>query len=95
MAPRTMGARKLPDDGPRNGWFETLPPPPPARRVEGRVRVDFAVVGAGICGCSTARRLAELRPDDSVALIEAGRVGYGTVRAPMRASCWTITAMAA
>ena len=54
------------------------PLPPPARRVEGRVKVDFAVVGAGICGCSTARRLAELRPDDSVALIEAGRVGYGT-----------------
>ena len=78
MAPRRFGARKLPDDGPRNGWFETLPAPPPARRVEGRVKVDFAVVGAGICGCSTARRLAELRPDDSVALIEAGRVGYGT-----------------
>ena len=78
MAPTTFGARKLPDDGPRNGWFETLPAPPPARRVEGRVKVDFAVVGAGICGCSTARRLAELRPDDSVALIEAGRVGYGT-----------------
>ena len=78
MAPRRFGARKLPDDGPRNGWFETLPAPPPARRVEGRIKVDFAVVGAGICGCSTARRLAELRPDDSVALIEAGRVGYGT-----------------
>ena len=46
--------------------------------MEGRVTVDFAVVGAGICGCSTARRLAELRPDDSVALVEAGRVGYGT-----------------
>ena len=78
MAPRRFGARKLPDDGPRNGWFETLPAPPAARRVEGRISVDFAVVGAGICGCSTARRLAELRPDDSVALIEAGRVGYGT-----------------
>ena len=78
MSAKTIGARKLPDDGPRNGWFESLPPPPPARRVEGRVKVDFAVVGAGICGCSTARRLAELRPDDSVALIEAGRVGYGT-----------------
>ena len=78
MAPRTIGARKLPDDGPRNGWFDTLPPPPPARRVEGRVKVDFAVVGAGVCGCSTARRLAELRPGDSIALVEAGRVGYGT-----------------
>ena len=78
MAARMIAARKLPDEGPRNGWFESLPPLPPARQVEGRVRVEFAVVGAGICGCSAARRLAELRPDEGVALVEAGRVGYGT-----------------
>ena len=78
MAGRRFKARRLPDDGPRNGWYETLPPPPPARRVEGRVRADFAVIGAGTCGCAVARRLGELRPDDTVALVEATRVGYGT-----------------
>ena len=78
MALRTIRARKLPDDGLRNGWYESLPPPPPARRAEGRVRVDFAVIGAGICGCAVARRLGELRPDETVALVEATRVGYGT-----------------
>ena len=78
MFSRSRRARKLPDDGPRNGWYETLPPPPPARRVEGAVKADFAVIGAGTCGCAVARRLAELRPDDAIVLVEATRVGYGT-----------------
>ena len=78
MAIRTFRARRLPDDGPCNGWYASLPPPPPARRVEGRVTTDLAVIGAGTCGCAVARRLGELRPDDSVALVEATRVGYGT-----------------
>ena len=78
MASRMIKARKLPDDGPRNGWYETLPAPPPARRVDGRVKADFAVIGAGTCGCAVARRLGELRPDETVALVEATRAGYGT-----------------
>ena len=78
MASRMIKARKLPDDGPRNGWYETLPAPPPARRVDGRVKADFAVIGAGTCGCAVARRLGELRLDETVALVEATRVGYGT-----------------
>ncbi len=78
MFSRSRKPRKLPDDGPRNGWYETLPPPPPARIVEGVVKADFAVIGAGTCGCAVARRLAELRPDDRVVLVEATRVGYGT-----------------
>jgi glycine/D-amino acid oxidase-like deaminating enzyme len=36
------------------------------------------VIGAGTCGCAVARRLAELRPDDAIVLVEATRVGYGT-----------------
>ena len=85
MAAGVFAARKLPQDGPRNGWFETLP----ARRVEGRVRVDFAVMGAGLCGCSAARRLAGLRPGGSAAFVEAGRVGGGA------SGRTTIAAMAA
>jgi glycine/D-amino acid oxidase-like deaminating enzyme len=78
MFSRTRKAKKLPGDDPRNGWYETLPPPPPPRVVEGSVVVDFAVIGAGTCGCAAARRLGELRPDERVAIVEATRVGYGT-----------------
>ena len=69
---------KLPDDGVKNGWYDILPSPPAARPVTGTVNTDWGVVGAGICGLSAARRLAELRPSDSVAVVEAMRVGYGT-----------------
>jgi glycine/D-amino acid oxidase-like deaminating enzyme len=74
----TRKTRKLPDDGVTNGWYATLPPPPEARRVQGTVNCDWAVIGAGACGLSVARRLAELRSGDSIAVIEAMRVGYGT-----------------
>ena len=78
MFSRSRKARRLPNDGPGNGWYETLPSPPPARTVAGTVKADFAVIGAGTCGCAVARRLAELRPDDAIVLVEATRVGYGT-----------------
>ncbi len=77
-APKIRKAGKLPDDGVLNGWYETLPPPPPPRLVEGRVKADWAIIGAGACGLAAARRLGELRPDDAIVVIEAMRVGYGT-----------------
>ena len=39
---------------------------------------DWAVLGGGACGLAFARRIAELRPDDTVAVVEGMRVGYGT-----------------
>ena len=63
MVGRSYKARKLPVDAEQNGWFSALSDPLPARRIEGAVKVDFAVVGAGICGLTAARRLGELQPD--------------------------------
>jgi glycine/D-amino acid oxidase-like deaminating enzyme len=60
-----------------NGWWETLSSPPPPRILSGRLRVRTAVVGGGICGVSTANRLAELCPDSDICLIEAERIGNG------------------
>lgn len=74
----TRKPKKLPFDGVKNGWYATLPAPGPARAVSGDVTADWAVIGGGACGLSFARRIAELRPDDSVAVVEAMRVGYGT-----------------
>ncbi|MBK6468341.1 MAG: FAD-binding oxidoreductase [Rhodobacter sp.] len=64
------------DDG--NGWFNILPPPPPARELEGDVVADWIVIGAGYAGLSAARTLATHFPDQRIALVEADRVGRGT-----------------
>jgi glycine/D-amino acid oxidase-like deaminating enzyme len=61
-----------------NGWWETLPPPSPAASVSSTQRYDWVVVGGGITGLCAARRLAELAPDASIALVEADRIGRTT-----------------
>lgn len=57
---RPMKARALPADDETCGWWAALPPLPPARPLEGDLRVATAVVGAGFTGLAAARRLAEL-----------------------------------
>jgi glycine/D-amino acid oxidase-like deaminating enzyme len=74
---RRVTIDKLPRDDRSNGWFYTLPAPPPARGLEGERTADWLVIGAGYNGLGAARRLAELRPNDRVALVEAQRVGLG------------------
>lgn len=74
----TRKPKKLPFDGVQNGWYASLPDPAPATIAQGDINADWAVIGGGACGLSFARRLAELRPDDSIVVVEAMRVGYGT-----------------
>ena len=59
------------------GWYAMLPPPAPARRLEGAHNADWVVVGAGVTGLGAARRLAELDPQARVILLEEHRLGYG------------------
>ncbi|RDK00256.1 NAD(P)/FAD-dependent oxidoreductase [Paraburkholderia lacunae] len=61
-----------------NGWWESLPPPSPANTVSAGHRYDWVVVGGGITGLCAARRLAELAPDATIALVEADRIGRTT-----------------
>ncbi len=70
-------AARLPRDDDRCGWWQLIPAPDPARRLEGEALADFAVVGAGLSGLAAARRLAELRPDARVVVLEAQRAGFG------------------
>ena len=70
--------KKLPYDGVRNAWYSTLPDPKPARVLQHDVTADWAVLGGCTCGLTFARRPAELRPDDRIAVVEAMWVGYGT-----------------
>lgn len=67
----------LPQDDGHCGWYETLPPPPPSTPLKGDVKADWVVLGAGLSGLAAARRLAELHPNASIALVDARRVGFG------------------
>jgi glycine/D-amino acid oxidase-like deaminating enzyme len=59
------------------GWIEVLPPPPPPRRLTTAERADCAVIGAGFTGLACARRLAELRPEWRIVVLDAHRAGEG------------------
>ena len=65
----------LPSNDASNGWNRILPLRTPMPALEGRTRADWIVVGAGFAGLAAARRLAENRPTDSIALIEAHEIG--------------------
>lgn len=77
-SPRTSRRiRTLPQDDAACGWIETLPPPPPARRLAGNQTADCVVLGAGFTGLAIARRLAELQPGARIVLLDAQRAGFG------------------
>ena len=66
---------RLPEDDSANGWSLMLPQRQPKSALTGHHLVDWLVVGAGFAGLAAARRLAQLRPSDSIILLEANRVG--------------------
>ncbi len=74
-AARHIDVAPLPRMDNRNGWLEILPPLPPANVATGSHAFDYVVIGGGFTGLAAARRLAELNPDSSVCLIDAGRIG--------------------
>ncbi len=67
----------LPQYDRENAWYNILPPPPPAHELDSEETADWLVVGAGFTGLSAARRLADLFPNDRIAIIEADQVGQG------------------
>lgn len=68
----------LPSDDADPGWFHTsrvrLPKPP----LVGDASAPWVVVGGGFTGLAAARQLALNFPDDTVILVEAQQVGFGT-----------------
>lgn len=73
--PETAAIRILPRDDDGNGWSRILPPRTPKPPLEGEHGADWIVLGAGWAGLAAARRLAENRPGDAIALLDAGQVG--------------------
>ena len=70
-----MRVTGFPKNDHSNGWYNILEEHPPARVWKGEGAADWVVVGGGFAGLAAARRLGELRPDDRVVLLEAGRIG--------------------
>ncbi len=71
-----LGSSNFPTD--RHGWAELLPERQASQPLSGAHRVTWAVIGAGVTGLASARRLAELHPDREIMLLEARLVGQGT-----------------
>lgn len=67
--------KHLPSDDNSNGWSRILAPRTAKPALHENIKVEWVVVGAGYAGLAAARQLAENRPNDRIALIEAGEVG--------------------
>ena len=71
--------KRLPAIDGQLGWFESVPftRPMPVQQAEKDEHFDIIIVGAGFSGLATANRLAELRPEARIAIIDALEVGQG------------------
>ncbi|WP_287257765.1 FAD-binding oxidoreductase [Mesorhizobium sp.] len=58
-----------------SGWYTTAGPELALVPQEGDVACDCLVIGGGWMGLHAARRFAELNPQSSVLLVDAGRIG--------------------
>ncbi|QNX86602.1 NAD(P)/FAD-dependent oxidoreductase [Acinetobacter seifertii] len=67
----------LPNDDNTCGWYAALPPAGPAKNLIGPQKADYAIIGAGFAGLAAARRLAELKPNARIILVDAQRVAEG------------------
>jgi len=65
----------LPINDNSNGWSAVLEKREAKPILQGEHNFDWLVIGAGYAGLAAARRLAENRPEDRVAIVEAGEVG--------------------
>ena len=60
-----------------HGWAELLPERQSTQPLSGSHRLPWVVVGAGLTGLASARRLGELHPDEEILLLDARLVGQG------------------
>lgn len=70
-----MKIDRLPWRDRTNGWSAILPARTPKAALSGEATADWIVLGAGYAGLAAARRLAENRPGETIALIDADEAG--------------------
>lgn len=68
---------KLPNNDNTCGWHEILAPRSANKSLQGQIKADWVVVGAGYTGLTAARSLAILHPNKHIVLIDAQRAGEG------------------
>jgi glycine/D-amino acid oxidase-like deaminating enzyme len=73
----SIAVSRLPQDTGECGWNALLSPPSPPQTLVGNQTFDWLVIGAGFAGLSAARRLHQLCPDATIAIVDASRVGAG------------------
>ena len=73
----SMKIDRLPTHDLTNGWTKILEQRQSSPSLTTDIRVDMLVIGAGAAGLAAARRAAEINPNRTVALVEAGRLGDG------------------
>lgn len=70
-----MNVKHLPLDQNINGWSAIIPAGRAYEQQRGGSTADWLAIGAGYAGIAFARRLAELRPDKRIILLDAGAIG--------------------
>jgi glycine/D-amino acid oxidase-like deaminating enzyme len=73
----THTIKRLPVDTGVSGWEAISKRSTPVRMLDGAVTADWLIIGAGFAGLSAARRLAQLRPDDRIVVMDAHEVAKG------------------
>jgi glycine/D-amino acid oxidase-like deaminating enzyme len=69
--------RRLPVDTGQSGWLALSARQAPVRPLERDRTADWLIVGAGFAGLSAARRLAQVRPGETIAVVDAREVAQG------------------
>ena len=73
----TMKIDRFPNHDLTNGWTNILEQRQSSPPLTTDIRVDMLVIGAGAAGLAAARRAAEINPNRTVVLVEAGKLGEG------------------
>lgn len=77
MSKKIITVKRLPKDPGPAAWNRILTPEPEYPALSGDVQADWVVVGGGFTGLAAARRLAQLTGNDSIVVLEAGRLADG------------------
>jgi glycine/D-amino acid oxidase-like deaminating enzyme len=73
----THTIKRLPVDTGVSGWEAISSRVAPVQLLDGNVTADWLIIGAGFAGLSAARRLSQLRPEDSIVVVDAHEVAKG------------------